>query len=289
MAASNIPGITTEDVVVHAPGGKMAVEIDWQEDRPATASVVYRCPWGSAVPLAKELRGGFPSGGGSGLVAPVAPHAFPLIPELYCCGVSIRPKDDEVLKGDLSGLDGFPFNHHPHALVTASYKAPDWAFDAAQASPANQIDPGNPIIGCRQRVRASTSFLVFDGAKLKFQTSGKIIESSDGIPANQVEAVLEYPRLSRDPTQFLLPFKGKTNSVALWFLPAEHWLFDNFETDRTYSLGSIETSAVLTFLGSLDLSWNERLNDDGDPEAVKFVTSSPAKPPFDSTDLRLIF
>lgn len=287
MAASNIPGISTEDVVVHAPGGKMQLGIDWDDDRPATATVVYRCPWASAVPLAKELRGGFPSGGSSGLIAPAAPHAFPLIPELYCSGVSIRPKDDEARKGDISGEDGFPFNYHVHALVTAKYRSPDWAFDAAQAAeyPGSQIDPGNPIVGCRQRVRASTAFLTLEGAKIILQSSLKVVESTDGLPANQVEFVLEYPRLRVDPTLFLAQFKGKVNNATLFGLPAEHVLFDSFDVERVLSLGGIEVSASLTLLGQVDLSWNERLNDEGVAETAIFISSDPAKVPFASANL----
>ena len=288
---SSIPGITIPGTVVHAPGGKMAFEVDWTEDRPATASVTYRCPFERCFDLANQLRGVF-VGGGTGLVIPGTPHRFPLSPNLYCYGIKIAPKDDEVRKGDLSGESWFPFNYHTHALVTAHYKAPEFAVDAASATPANQInphDPAGPIIGCRQRVRVSTSFLVFEGAKLKFQTSGKIIESSDGVPANQVEFSFEYPRLSRDPTEFLLPFKGKVNDAPLWFLPAGHVLFDSFEVDRTFSLAGTEVNCTLTFLGNLDVSWNERLNDEGDPETVQFVSSSPTKTPFTSTNLRAIF
>lgn len=288
---SNIPGIDLDDVVIHAAGGEMQVSIDWQEDRPATATAVYRCPWGSVVPLMKALRGGYADGDGGGLAFPKAPHAFPLIPELYCCGVSVGPKDDEVRK-DLEarqGEDDYPFNYHPHALVTASYRAPDWAFDAAQANEANQIDPGNPILGCRQRVRASTAFLVFEGAKLKWAGTSDTFDAPDGIPANQVEIVLEYPRLRRNPTEFLNEFKGRVNSHTMWFLPPEHVYFDNFEVDSTYTLDGIECSAVLTFLGSIDLSWNERLNDEGEPQEVVFVNSDPERKPFQSIDLRAIF
>lgn len=297
MAATNIPGLEAiDDVVVHAPGGKMALEVHWQQGQPATATAVYRCPFERCIDLAKLLRGGFPDNPpADALVFPAAPHAFPLAPELYCHGVQIRPKDDEVRK-DTAARQAeawYPFNHHPHALVTASYKAPEWAFDAASASqfPATQIDPydpSGPILGCRQRVRVSTSFLVFEGAKFRFQTSGKILETSDGIPANQVEFVLEYPRLWANPTQFLAPYKGRVNSARLFGLGPEKVLFDSFEVDTTWSLTGVECNAVLTFLGNLDVTWNQRLNDAGEPEDVKFVSSSPARPPFQSVDLRAI-
>lgn len=286
-----VPGISTPGVVVHAPGGRMALEIDWADDRPATASVIYRCPWELLVDFMLELRGGFPPNP-SGLAYPRMPHAFPLIPQLYCHSVSVRPKDDEVRKytaEEIADPNFDVFAFHPHALVTARYKAPDWSFDAAQVDAANQIDPGTPILGCRQRVRASTSFLTFDKAKLRYQASGKIVEATDGIPANQAEITLEYPRLAINPTEFLMPFKGKVNNAPLWFLGPEHVLFDNFDVDVQSSITGAECSATLTFLCSIDLSWNERLNDEGEPEAVKFVSSSPPRKPFASTNLHAIF
>lgn len=278
----------TANVFVYSPNGKSQIRMGGGRERPVEAEATYICPWGSAISLWRELIGGMPTAAGSGFIVPAPAHAFPMSPNLYCYDAQIVPHED-VRKGDLSNETLGAWNRPTYALVNAKYKAPDYAVDQASANESNQIDPNNPIVGCRQRVQVSTAFLTFDGAQLKFTASNKVVESTDGIPANQVRFVLEYPRLRADPSLFLIPFKGKVNDATLWSLGPEQVLFDEFEVNRESGIDGTEVSATLTFTGSLDVTWNQRLNDEGEPENVVFVNSNPARKPFETAHLQDIF
>jgi len=290
-----VPGLTNPDVFVHVSDGVPAMSETWPHDRPASAQITYIVPWQDRFQVANELRGFFNFTTGLGLPAP--PHAYPPSPNLRLHDMTIRPhKSIAHAAMAAASIEDRPWIWPKHALIEAEYRVPDWTVDEDSADESNQIDPDNPIVGAKQSIKLSNAFMTLDNAQLEImkadgdpQEPRKIIETSDGLPNNQVEFTLEFPRVARVPWAFLRPFVGKVNDSPMFGLDPEHLLFAGVDTQVTSSLEGNESSVTLTFMGSVDVSWNERLDEDGVAKPTRFVLSSGERPPFESVRLQDIF
>jgi hypothetical protein len=242
------------------------------------ATVVYRCRWEDRYDLVLELVGGYGSGA-SGFSAYTPPHAYPPSTNLRCLEIS----SIEGLGAKKLGT-GSKWDPYTLAEITAVYSVPTYDIESSSAS--GQIDPDNPILYCKQSINASSAFVVLPKRKLKFSTSGKIVDSEASRPTAQAEITLEFPRVPFNPYTICKPYLGKTNSAAMLGHDAGQLLFDAIRTDLSSTSTGIDHSVVLTFLGR-DADWNALVNDAGSYELVEFDGSGVR--PFTQADLMAMF
>lgn len=250
----------------------------WDDDGPA-ATVLYRCQWDERYDFASALMGGYPPGA-DGFSSYMPPHQYPPSPNMWCKKITgIRGE------GALKAGKGSKWLSYTYALVTAQYGLSQFDYSSSSgggggATPAGQIDIANPILYCRQRIRTSSAFEVLGKRKLKFSTSGKLVDAEATRPAVQTEITLEFPRVPFNPYLLVRPYVGKISTVEMWGHPTGGVLLDGCETDLSGTFAGMDVGVVLTYL-CRDTSWNTLVNDEGDHELVQYVDSSPAKRPID--------
>jgi hypothetical protein len=245
------------------------------------ATVVYHCRWEDRYSLRNDLLGGYPSGA-TGFVLHTLPHRYPPSPNMFCTEVAI---------GGLGARKTGGSKWLPYVLaeVAATYEIPRYDLDTP--TEAGQIDPANPILFCRQRIRGSSGFVVLPEQKLKFSSSGKIVDSEVGRPVAQSEITLEFPRVNFNPYQSVRPYLGRTNATTMFGHPPGHIYFDSIDTDDSATSGGIDHAVTLTFLGR-DSDWNTLINENGSYELVHYdISPAPPEPvrPFQRIDLFEMF
>lgn len=272
LEAPNAPDLVTKHRI-RLRGG---ISESWDSSGPK-ATVVYRCAWEDRYDLARELMGGYPADA-AGFAAYQPPHRYPPSPNMWCTSISSIEGLGAKKKG--AGSKWLPYKL---AEVTAVYGTP--TFDVEFPSAAGQIDPGNPILYCRQRVRSSSAFVVLPEGKIVFD-SGAVVSTEVGRPEAQSEFTLEFPRVPFNPYLFCKPYLNRTNSVPMFGLDVGCVFFDSIDTDTGASSEGLDNSVVLTFLGR-EVDWNKLVNDAGDYELVKFQGTS--KRPFSQANLLEMF
>lgn len=311
-----IEGITSTQeigIAVEEDGTPMIRETPGGNGQIAEAEVTYLARWSDRMALYREMRGGFALW--SGLGVPMPGHAYFPDPSLsFSSFGQVRPygMDKKLIMDPEAIVSQKRWSWSKWCLIPVTYRPLEFGWDAASAAEqqATQIDPQNPILGCRQRIETNNSFIVFDNAHLETlkrrgsresQNPKKIHQSTDGIPANTISFTLEYPRVPRNPWMFLRPFIGRINAYPLWGLPAEHVLFASASIEAQSTFGGTELAVTLNFIGNLDVSWNETLDDDGIVKPKAFVRRVNEEGeeeqieyeflryPFRSMDLRLVF
>lgn len=256
------PDVNTPCKIDWRRGG---ISESWSSQGGPKATVVYQCLWADRYDLATELMGGYPVGS-TGFTDYIPPHRYPPSPNLICQEISSIEGLGALKRG--FGSRWLPYKY---AIVTAVYSTP--TYDVSVASAAGQIDPSSPILYCKQRIRASSAFVVLPRGKIRFAVSGKTVDSDVARPAAQSEITLEFPRIAFNPYLLVRPYIGKTNTVAMWGHDPDCLLLDSIDTETGASTdGTLDCSATLTYLGR-DTSWNTLINEDGDPEAIEFVGS----------------
>lgn len=302
-----IEGIfSTQSIWVHVDDdGLPAIsETPGGSGQPPQVDVTYRCKWSERFAVYRELLGGFASTNLLGI--PTPGHAYPPSPNLSCLSVgAVQPYaiDKTLLEDNRANPDACRWDWPKWCLLPVSYGLPDYATSFEGANPANQIDPADPILFCRQRAEINNSFIVVDNATMEIlqprplptdpflrQTpKRKLIQTTDGIPANTVTFTLEFPRIPVNPWLILQPFVGKTNFFPMWNLPPGHLLFAGVSVGSEVGFFGSELSATLTYIGNVDLPWNETIDDDGIAKPKVFVNNdgSTFRFPFDSIDLMI--
>lgn len=239
------------------------------------ATVIYRCTWDERHDLMNELMGGY-SNSATRFQDFVPPAQCPANTVLYCSGIeSVRPVGVKHMP-DPSMSKWSPY---PYAEITAKFSAPDRDWESA--SKAGQISYANPILGCRQRIRASSQFLVMPSGKLKFVTSGTVVEESIGKPLPSSELTFTFSRLPFNPANTLMQYLGKVNWDNYLGHGRGQLLFDSMDvTEGVFSKG-LACEVTLTILAR-DQSWNSFLNAKGEFEDVQYdaSTATPKEKPF---------
>lgn len=307
-----IEGITaTADIFVHVgeAGVAQVFETPGGRGQAASVDVTYRCPWDARYAVFLELLGGGWSQA-NGLGVPLPGHPYPPSPNLSC--ESIGRVDPEGINRSEADPVARRWNHPKYCLVPCTYRPLDYAYSIESANDSYQLDPADPILGCRQRIEGNNTFVVVDDATMilvdrKYAealadpdpaaTAAKVevLQSTDGLPANSVSFTLEYPRVPRNPWAFLRPYLGKVNRFPMWGLDAGQILMAAVTIDLVPSLFGPEISCSLTYLGNLDVGWNDTIDKSGvtrgkvfmksvDPNAASIALAD-AKFPFQAADL----
>ena len=235
------------------------------------ATVIYRCAWTDRYDLARELVGGYgPDATGFSGFTP--PHKYPPSPNMFCREVSSIRGLGCKKRG--TGSKWLPYKI---AELTAVYET--LTYDVSTPTAAGQIDPTQPILFCRQRIRSSSQFVILPKRKLKYSISGTIVETEVGRPAVQKEVTLEFPRVPFNPSTVIQPYQGLISDRPMFGCPAGAVLLDSHDTDDSASSdGSLDHAVTLTYL-CMDHDWNKLLNDVGDWELIEYdIDPAPAEP-----------
>lgn len=307
----SIEGITaTQDIGIYVDeqGVAQVFETPGGRGQSAEVEVTYLARWRDRIAIYREMLGGFSQVTGLGI--PIPGHAYPESPNLSCESIgrvmpvginrdflAANPGEDELAKAIRR------WNYPKWVLIPVTYKPLDYAYSAGTANDTNQIDPSDPIVGCRQTIEANNTFIVVSSATMEIlagrlgvpparQLTPKVQQTTDGIPANSVTFTLEYPRVPRNPWPFLRPYLGCVNLYAMWGLPPGHVLFAGLTVNTTFGYDGPETSCNLSYIGNLTVGWNETIDDDGVIKAKVFLKSivsslDDAKYPFPSADLMI--
>jgi hypothetical protein len=263
-----MPDPTTPHWIVFRDG----LRETWSRDSGPTASVTYQCAYEDRFALARELMGYYTIGSGiTKLTNFIEPHRYPPSPNLVCLEIA----SIEGVGAKKNG-EGSKWDPYIQARLVANYAVPPIAYGITDISPANQIDMSQPIIGCRQTIRGSAAMRLLPPGKLKFSTSGKVVEVDAGIPEGQSEIVLEFPRVPVLAHSLVKPYIGRVNTQAIFGHAAGQVLLDSVEWDHSASSDGTDCSARLTFLAK-DSNWNALINDTGAYELVEY-NSGGARP-----------
>lgn len=300
-----IEGITvTEDIGVYVEedGTPMIRETPGGFGQLSKAEVTYLCKWSERKAIYQEMRGSFAVLNGLGV--PLPGHRYPEDPFLSFHSIgTVKPHgmNKTLINDPVKLMSEKRWNWPKYALLPVTYTPLDYAFDNSTLDLGNQIDPANPILGCRQRTEVNNSFIVVDNMEMEILKSRtefvpqtpnrKVLASTEGIPANTIAFTLEYPRVPQNPWRFLRPYLGTVNLHDQWDLPKGHVLFASVSVEETYSFGSVDMSATLTFIGNLDVGWNETVDDDGivKPKVFRNNNGSTFRFPFRYTDHYAVF
>lgn len=296
-----IEGITVTDdigIQVDDDGTPQIFETPGGRGRPGEVEITYIAPWAKATRFAlyNQLLGGF--GQLHGLGVPTPGHAYPEDPNFTCEAIGrVNPLGVNRRELELNPDPAFRrWNYAKYCTIPCTYRRLEYAYNLQTANTVTQIDPEDPILGCKQTTEVNNSFIVVDKARMEILTPGgarqdprKVVEATDGIPANTVAFNLEYPRVPRHPYPFLRPFIGRVNAFPMWGLPPGHVLLANLAVEQAATYRGVELSASLGFIGNIDVSWNETLDDDGIVKPKVFVNNdgSEFKYPFQYADLML--
>lgn len=305
MAIEGISSTQDIKIYVESDGSPMIAERPGGAGSPPEVEVTYLAKWAERFLLYGEMRGGFALINGMGV--PLPGHAYPPSKDIYFHSFgTVKPlglnKKEVIVNPDVLMAEKV-WNWPKWCLIPVTYRPVEFGWDAGSAAPTNnvtQIDPAQPILGCKQRIETTNSYIVFDAGKIEIlksrdelisQDPKKTYGSTDGIPANTVSFTLDYPRVPRNPWMFLSKYIGTVNAFPLWGLPKGHILFASSSIDVQYQFGGPEIVASLNFIGNRDMAWNETLDDDGIFKPKVFVVNDGAnfRFPFRATDLSQVF
>jgi len=258
----------------------------WPEGGVPQAEVTYDCAWANRFSLINELMGYYPSGA-TGFSDYVPPLRYPPSPNMYCMGISSIEGRGLIKSVSTSARAAMRWAPYNTARITALFKVPTLNIDSS--TDAGQIDPGNPILFCRQRIRSSAAFVVLPEGKIKFSTSGEVVSSDVSRPSAQSEITLEFPRLPFNPYRICRPYRGMINDRTMFDHAPGTLLFDSIDTDESATSGGPDIGCTLTFLGR-ESDWNSLVNGKGEDELIEFADApSPPVRPFKRANLSAMF
>lgn len=277
--------LTVPHVIDWTRGG---IHESWPKEGGFSATVAYLIKWEDRFEFYRELKGGYFGGGGFNEYTP--PFAYPENPVCYCQEAECEPI------GDVNRATGSKYSPYEHALVRATFRVPDMLNTPEQQADRQwvertQIDPENPIVGCRQRIRLASNYRTVRQAQLKLIKDGvapEIVETDDGIPENRVIFELTFPRVFFFPWKFLRPYVGKVSSHSMFGLPAGYVLFQTADVEPNSDPDGLCSSVSLVFEGQLNLGWNQRYDSSGQVRDAVYADDADRQPIL-TADLREIF
>lgn len=268
-----MPSIT-EPVTKHQIVLKDGITEVWS-NQAMEATVMYRCDWDDRYALGRELLGGYRSDADE-FSQFTAPMKCPVNSALYCVGIeSVKPLGvKHTPNPSLS-----KWSPYPYAELTVKFATPDRDWESP--TPAGQISYANPILGCKQRIRASSQFVILPQGQLKFETSAYTIDESIGMPLGTAELSFTFSRVPFNPATLLQPYLGKVNYENFLGHDKGELLFDSLDVSEAVYLEGLACEVTITIMAR-DTSWNSFLNHKGEFEDVIYdaSTETPKAKPF---------
>ena len=224
-------------------------------------------------PITYRLPYRLPTDGGIGLYA----RSFAIEP----CGASGGSVPNNGL---IPGADSY----FTHAKITVEFgPLGELAGEEQQRSDPNnlnQLDPSNPISGCKQSVKSQGKIITRKGGGYKFSSDGAPVLGDFGVRIVESSLTLRFDSVPYQPWSLVKDkYLSKVNDAPVLQALRGQLLLEGLDTDETTQTdGTIAQSVVLTFKHQ-NYDWNKQPRPDTGAldSVVDKDTNSPIYPYID--------
>lgn len=237
------------------------------------ATVPYLLPWSEAFLFADEIFG-LSSSTTVGPITYRAPYRFPAASgaNLYATSFGIEPcgANGSPL-GANKGLS--PGEFFTHAIVRVEFSTPRQAQVLSTDDPYNlhQLDPDNPLTVCTQEIRAAGKMETIKDGSFIYDDDEKPVPGDNGIPTNETQLVLTFPRVPYLPWALVRPYLNSLNDAEVLGVGRGELLFSDFTTKVEATQNGLSQQLQLIFSVSPEpgVTWNHLPKPDGTPVLVR--------------------